>query len=620
MEKAVYSFKELFSGRLFFVPDYQRGYAWEHEHCNDLLEDVELLPEGRDHYTGTIVLNKLEGKEADAEGTSFAKVAIVDGQQRLTSTVILLSVIHKIFEAEASKKNLAMGIEKNYLKTSRLEDNLPIYRLTLIPDCADYFREEILGTGSVAGATIMSHERLLNAQKTFSDYFQLQQELRKDDFLEWLQTYFFKIVDQLKVGIYEVTSSAEVGMIFEAMNNRGKGLTELEKVKNYLLYLATKVQQGEGNELGNLINKTWSNIYHRFMAAELGSDYEDQFFRAHWLMYKDAERKNWNGSKSVKGQYNLKIYAGNYPQLFTNLMNYVKSLDEASIAYVDLEKPTNGFNAFVKHTELLDIRIWSTKLQRLNVLANFIPLMMACRLRYPSDAAKYLELLKMIEVMSFRMFKMGGKRADAGQSNLNRQAFDLLHHHRDFDAIMNGLKGVLEWYHPFHSFNGFWDFNALDNDWYHWGGLRYFLYEYEEMITAGKGVAVTWDTLQGRELSNSIEHILPQTMEDIENYWPTKFTKEEHDLHVHDLGNLCLTYDNSSYRNFSFTRKKGSVSQEKACYAKSSLRQERDLTQHADWDVATIGARRAILVNWAKERWGVDIGNAAAVPAVDLDD
>jgi hypothetical protein len=56
--KNVLSIQELFTGRLFRVPDYQRGYAWEKQHLTDFLEDLELLPTGKNHYTGTIVLHQ----------------------------------------------------------------------------------------------------------------------------------------------------------------------------------------------------------------------------------------------------------------------------------------------------------------------------------------------------------------------------------------------------------------------------------------------------------------------------------------------------------------------------------------------------------------------------------
>ena len=53
MPDMVKSISEIFANQVFRVPDYQRGYSWEEKQWNDLVEDLELLPEGRNHFTGT---------------------------------------------------------------------------------------------------------------------------------------------------------------------------------------------------------------------------------------------------------------------------------------------------------------------------------------------------------------------------------------------------------------------------------------------------------------------------------------------------------------------------------------------------------------------------------------
>ena len=74
--------KRLFGGRLFVVPDYQRGYAWETRQWNEFLEDIELLPEGKDHFTGTVVLHAVQNGQPriDETGKQYAYFNIVDGE------------------------------------------------------------------------------------------------------------------------------------------------------------------------------------------------------------------------------------------------------------------------------------------------------------------------------------------------------------------------------------------------------------------------------------------------------------------------------------------------------------------------------------------------------------
>lgn len=61
------SVQYIFSDRLFRIPDYQRGYAWEEQQWRDLLEDLELLPDESDHFTGTLVVSRWRVDAAKGE-------------------------------------------------------------------------------------------------------------------------------------------------------------------------------------------------------------------------------------------------------------------------------------------------------------------------------------------------------------------------------------------------------------------------------------------------------------------------------------------------------------------------------------------------------------------------
>ncbi|PKN05722.1 MAG: hypothetical protein CVU74_00210 [Deltaproteobacteria bacterium HGW-Deltaproteobacteria-9] len=91
----VQSIEEIFSGRLLSVPNYQRGYAWEDRQLSEFLEDLEFLGEAKEHYTGTLVLHGTDKAtcQMDKEGKSYTIFNVVDGQQRLTTIVLLLYAI-----------------------------------------------------------------------------------------------------------------------------------------------------------------------------------------------------------------------------------------------------------------------------------------------------------------------------------------------------------------------------------------------------------------------------------------------------------------------------------------------------------------------------------------------
>ena len=90
----------LFQNRLFRIPDYQRGYAWLQSQLTDFWDDLINLQDGRYHYTGLLSLKNLKSSETTLWGSDLWMVSkgfkpchIVDGQQRLTTFVILLNEI-----------------------------------------------------------------------------------------------------------------------------------------------------------------------------------------------------------------------------------------------------------------------------------------------------------------------------------------------------------------------------------------------------------------------------------------------------------------------------------------------------------------------------------------------
>ena len=107
----VQSIAEVFTRRIFRIPNYQRGYAWEERQWQDLIEDLDLLEGDKEHYTGTLVLHAVAGKaHQDAEGTNYDVFDIVDGQQRLTSLIILLDAIRREMKESKRWKGLSEGI------------------------------------------------------------------------------------------------------------------------------------------------------------------------------------------------------------------------------------------------------------------------------------------------------------------------------------------------------------------------------------------------------------------------------------------------------------------------------------------------------------------------------
>jgi len=159
---------DVFYTKVFAIPDYQRGYAWEKQQVEDLIDDLSLMPPGKPHFFGTLVLSKTGQKLEDEKNIEFPVYEIIDGQQRLTTSVIFLSVIHKEMKANLDYfKKQPEGISDVFL--SYLDGNsCPKPKLILNQDCREYFEANILGFNSISlhGITEIRSHRLIWEAKT----------------------------------------------------------------------------------------------------------------------------------------------------------------------------------------------------------------------------------------------------------------------------------------------------------------------------------------------------------------------------------------------------------------------------------------------------------------------
>lgn len=121
MQSGLKSISKIFTESIFRIPDYQRGYSWSSKQLIDFWNDIEQLPNKNNHYTGVITLEAV--KEDDykkwsddlwiIENKSFAPYYVVDGQQRLTTTIIL---IQSIIESTEQKELLNYTTKEEIIK------------------------------------------------------------------------------------------------------------------------------------------------------------------------------------------------------------------------------------------------------------------------------------------------------------------------------------------------------------------------------------------------------------------------------------------------------------------------------------------------------------------------
>ena len=193
---------DLFNDRVFEIPRYQRGYAWEKQHVRDLFEDIlEAIESNSSHYIGTVVLSK----SADDP----KKFYVVDGQQRLTTiTLLIAQLLRKISDEET----------KLYQKLHYIKKNGK-YSLTPLSRDAEFFKVLIDGEISTLEPQNKSQRYLKDAVEEMRNL--IEQLPSPEKFLEAVGT--LEIIEFIE------NSEGDAIRIFQTVNDRGKHLSIMEK-------------------------------------------------------------------------------------------------------------------------------------------------------------------------------------------------------------------------------------------------------------------------------------------------------------------------------------------------------------------------------------------------------
>jgi hypothetical protein len=591
MEKKTLS--NILEGKIFQIPDYQRGYAWEEKQWKDFVQDIDALIDDKiiSHYTGTVVIYQQNDKPTENYGTKRLEIVdVVDGQQRLTTCSLYLSIIIK-----------------ELIKISNEDFNaeIPIYlysgsksKLRLNNDTSDFYFDLISKGVSNIEANSVHQKRIYDAYCFLKKHIEEQLAERNDKAEDYLRDLFDALIRKLNFSFYPIEVESEIGMTFELMNSRGKNLSSMELLKNYLMYWVYRnvLDNAEKEDFTNKINKTWKEVYVNIAKCN-GS--ESQCLRIAWTLFVNYTPKNWNGYTGFKSDEVIPLRNFTFKSkedVKEFLLKFVDGLALISKHYSAIIKPDNSS---FDEKELNRL----TKIRNAGNIANYLPLMVASRIKRETNEVTtddYYNLLKSLEFFSYRVFLWEGKRSNAGISKFYRWADDVYSSKYSLKSVTDWIYGTINWYSPENGFR-----KSLIEDFFGWYHdrrlLKYTLFEYELFLLKGKNKPkLNWEDLT----DSTIEHILPQNPDSNSN-WLIKWTDEERKKYLHDISNLVLTKDNSRYRNFEFERKKG-VAGSGFSYSNSDIRQERKIAEYDDWTPDTCKKRRKELTSWIIENWGIN--------------
>lgn len=665
MPNELQSLDQLFQNKLFRIPDYQRGYAWQQTQLVDFWEDLLNLQDNRYHYTGMLSLKVLKRTDIENWGSDlwmldkgFKPCHIVDGQQRITTFIILLNEI--ICFVRSAKNNLGKSDEEIVLGYSTLKEVVSKYILQIRPPqniiktflfgyeadnpSSDYlkykiFNETFSGTVNETYYT----KNLKFAKEFFNKNINL---LYQSEGMGAINALFLKLTLRLMFNIHEIEDDYDVFVSFETMNNRGKKLTNLELLKNRLIYLTTLysdaiIDEYEKTSLRNEINDTWKEVYFQLGRNDNIPLSDDEFLRAHWIMYFSYSRHKGDdyikfllNKFSAKNIFEKQIIINKINENFIDrsdngeddlsidddfenesetitifklspneIKNYINSLKDMAKYWYD------SFFPFLSPNLTKEEQEWIDKLNRIGI-GHFRPLVAVIISLKEESAEKKVSAFKAIERFIFICFRMGYYNASFRSSEYYRMTKSLYFREIKLDDFIQDIEDItatnIEFVIP--NFIAKIEKHFKDAEgYYSWNSIKYFLYEYEFSLAQKNNIdKISREMFTKSEKDKiSIEHIFPQTPTNY--YWRNMFRQFDNDEKIWlagALGNLLPLSQsiNSSLQNDSFDDKKSPKEYKRRGY-KNGSHSEIQVSEAPYWDSKKIFDRSRTLLQFMENRW-----------------
>lgn len=534
------------------VPPNQREYSWTEREVTQLLQDfAKAVNEDGPYFLGTIVT--IPRAEDVLE--------VVDGQQRLATTAILLAAIRDYLK-ERNEDLLVQSVDEDFLSGIDREKRVRVPKLRLNLDDNDLFNRLITSAAGDPDPIPIrtSHERLLlardEAQKHVRRVVAPLDEREHGDLLNRWLTF---LEHRAKVVLLKVPDDADAYKMFETLNDRGLRTSQADLVKNFLFSRA--------NERIGEVQSRWSYMRGALESASDDSEITITFLR-HALIVQRGYLREVDVYDTVQDLVKSEQSAVTFAVTLESLANvYVATFNPESEhwnAYPDAaRRSVEVFNLFdIKPMRALIVGIAS----KLDV-------------KEASVSFKFLVALgvRLIIASSTRTSSVEKPLADAAKAVFDGSI-------KSAGALVASLASLTPTDAEFTS--AFEKARASN--------ARLARYYLRSLELAAKDEAEPWFVPQGDKQVINLEHVLPKKPQ---GNWP-QFSEDVIRQYSTRLGNLALlrASDNSDLKSLPFEEKK-------RVYASSPYVLTSEIATVGDWTVATIDERQRRLGALAVKTW-----------------
>lgn len=537
---------------LFKIPVYQRNYDWSESNCNRLLDDVRnIIDTEEKHFLGTIVFMAVNGG-----GFKLHEYIIIDGQQRLTTMMLLLKAVSDV--AKEYGDYCEAEIQNTYLHNQYCDEEFKV-KLKPIKSDNDQFLALLKD----------DFDSLDEESHIFKNYHTCKNAIEK-----WVKSgiEFSQIMSALEkleiVQIVLTKGEDDPQIIFESINSTGLELSNADLIRNFLLMNAENQEE--------LYEKYWIVIEKKL---KRGNDYSNlNLFFLNYIIYKtnapvNIDRLYTSFVKLFKDSgftqesclQDLKYYADIFDDFVYETDEYSPRVRKALSGLRKLKQTT--CYPFLLHV-FNDYKNIDNPVIDIATLEKIVELILAYHIRRLACGVPSNTLRGLYIYLYSRVFKVASNKKKYYEA-INKFLWTVT----SKDAIPSGA----EFETALLSAN-IYRINAL---------CKYLLSEIEN----GDGK----ETLNVDSLT--VEHIMPQTL----NADWTHISEEEHEVYLHTLGNLSVTGYNSELSNKSFADKKKIIEENSKAVVLN-----RDVCDKEEWNVHCIIERGKRLAKIVLERFDIE--------------